>query len=421
MEKEPKKISLGKNINLTLIHSTKFKSNLISIYIQRLLDKKEVTKNALLPSIITSGSEKYKSLREISNKLDDLYGASLIGDAIKRGEKQVLTFKILSTNEKYLDEKILVDIIDFLNEIINNPLVIDGGFNKEYLEIEKANLRDKIQGVINDKGRYALEKAFEHMCEGERYSISEYGYEKDLEDIDNVSLYNHYKDILKTSPIDIVIEGDFKEEEIIQILSEKFTFDRDDIIDIPRENYKKEIKEVKIINESMDISQGKLIIGYRTNVDFADVNKYYSLVVASNILGGGPHSKMFINIREKESLCYYIYSSIEKYKSILFISSGIEFDNYDKTVQLVKKQIESLRNGEISNYELESSKSALVSSMQSLSDSIGGLSDFYFAQDMSKTNSTVEEIINYVSNVTIEDIVNALSDIELDTVYFLRN
>lgn len=421
MEKETKKINLGKNINLTLIPATKFKSNLISIYIQRLLDREEVTKNALLPSIITSGSEKYPSLREISNKLDDLYGASMVGDAVKRGEKQVLTFKILSTNERYLDEEILVDVIDFFNEVINNPLVIDGGFNKEYLEIEKVNLKDRIQGIINDKGRYALERAFEEMCEGERYSISEYGYEEDLENIDSVDLYNHYKEILKTSPIDIVIEGDFNEEEIVKILSEKFTFDRDDIIDIPRENYKKGIKEIKVINENMDIAQGKLIMGYRTNVDFADVSKYYSLVVASNILGGGPHSKMFINIREKESLCYYIYSSIEKYKSILFISSGIEVKNYDKTVELVKKQIGSLKNGDISDYELESSKSALISSMQSLADSIGGLSDFYFAQDMSKTNSTVEDIINYVANVTVEDIVNSLEDIELDTVYFLRN
>lgn len=421
MEKDVKKINLGKNINLTLVPASKFKSNLISIYIQRLLDREEVTKNALLPSIITSGSEKYPSLREISNKLDDLYGASMVGDAVKRGERQVLTFKILSTNERYLDEKLLIEVIDFFNEVINHPLLVGGGFNKEYLEIEKVNLKDRIQGVINDKGRYALERAFEEMCEGERYSISEYGYEEDLEKINSVDLYNHYKEILKTSPIDIVIEGDFNEDEIIEIISKKFTFERDNIIDIPRENFKKEIKNVKTVEENMDIAQGKLIMGYRTNVDFADVKKYYSLVVASNILGGGPHSKMFINIREKESLCYYIYSSIEKYKGILFISSGIEAKNYEKTVELVKAQLESLKKGDISDYELESSKSALISSMQSLADSIGGMSDFYFAQDMSKTNSSVKDIIDYVGNVTVDDIVTSLENIELDTVYFLRN
>lgn len=421
MEKDIKKINLGNNINLTLIPAKKFKSNLVSIYIQRLLDKNEVTKNALLPSIITSGCEKYPSLREISNKLDDLYGSAMLSDVSKRGERQVITFKMLSTNEKYLDEKILKSALEFLNEIINKPLVIDGGFKKEYLDVEKVNLRDRIQGIINDKGRYALERAFEEMCKDERFSISEYGYENEIDEITPKDLYNHYIEILKTSPIDIVIEGDFSEKEIVDIIKNTFTFERGNIIDIPREDYKKQIDEVKEVIDKMDITQGKLVIGYRTNVDFSDIKKYYSLVVGCNVLGGGPHSKMFINIREKESLCYYIYSSIEKYKGILFVSSGIETKNYEKTLELVKKQIESLKAKEISKEELDNSKSALINSMRSLADSIGGMSDFYFAQGMSKTNSTVEDIINYISDVSVEDIVKSYEDLQLDTVYFLRN
>ncbi|MEG1142751.1 MAG: pitrilysin family protein [Clostridia bacterium] len=421
MEKDIKKISLGNNVNLTLIPAKKFKSNLVSIYIQRILDKDEVTKNALLPSIITSGSQNYPSLREISNKLDDLYGSSMFGDITKRGERQVLSFKILSTNDRYLDEKILKDVIEFFNEVVNNPLVIDGGFNKEYLDIEKVNLKDRIQGIINDKGRYALERTFEEMCKDERFSISEYGYEDEIDMISPQELYNHYKKILKTSPIEIVIEGDFEEKEVVDIISKNFTFERGNIIDIPRENYKKQVEKVNIVEEKMDITQGKLVVGYRTNIDFSDVKKYYSLVVGCNVLGGGPHSKMFINIREKESLCYYIYSSIEKYKGILFVSSGIEVQNYEKTLELVKKQLESLKLGEISEDEIENSKSALINSMRSLSDSIGGMSDFYFAQGMSKTNSTVEDIIDYLYSVSIEDIIKSFEEIELDTVYFLRN
>jgi predicted Zn-dependent peptidase len=421
MEKDIKKINLGKNINLTLIPATKFKSNLVSIYIQRLLDKEEVTKNALLPTIITSGCEKYPSLREISNKLDDLYGSSMLGDVSKRGERQVITFKIISTNERYLDEKIFTDVIGFFNEILNKPLVVEGGFNKEYLDIEKTNVKDRIQSKINDKSRYALERAFEEMCEGEKFSISEIGYEEDLEQISPQDLYEHYKKIIRTSPIDIVVEGDFDEKEVVDIISKNFTFERDEIIQIPREEYKKDIKEVKVIEEKMDITQGKLVMGYRTNIDFKDEDKYYPLVVGCNVLGGGPHSKMFINIREKESLCYYIYSSVEKHKGILFVSSGIEVQNYEKTVELVKKQLENLKAGEISKDEIENSKSALINSMKSLSDSIGGMSDFYFAQGMSNTNSTIEQIIDNVAKVKSEDIVKAFEEIELDIVYFLRN
>ena len=130
---------------------------------------------------------------------------------------------------------------------------------------------------------------------------------------------------------------------------------------------------------------------------------------------------MFINIREKESLCYYIYSSIEKYKSILFVSSGIEVQNYDKTVELVRKQIEAIKNGDITNEEIENSKTAMTSSMKSLTDSIGGLSDFQFSQDISKTNLEIEEIIQYIDNATKDEIVSAMKEIKLDTIYFLRN
>lgn len=421
MKKDIKKINLGKDINLTLIPAEKFKSNLVSIYIQRNLDREEATKNALLPTIITSGCTKYPSLREISNKLDDLYGSSMYGDVSKRGEKQVITFKIISTNERYLDEKIFTNVIEFFNDVLNDTLVVDGGFNKEYLDIEKTNLKDRIQAKINDKSRYALERSFEEMCKGERFSISEIGYEEDLEKIDAKDLYEHYKNIIKTSPIDIVIEGDFNEEEVVNVISKNFSFERDEIIDIPREQFTKDITEVNIVEENMDITQGKLVMGYRTNIDYKDESLYYPLVVGSSVLGGGPHSKMFINIREKESLCYYIYSSVEKYKSILYISSGIEAQNYEKTVDLIKKQIEAIKQGEISSDEIENSKSGLINSMKSLADSIGGMSDFYFAQTMGGTNTTIDKMIKNINKVEVKDIVKSFEKIELDTIYFLRN
>ena len=416
-----KKINLYDNINLTLIQSKKFKKTLVSIYVQRLLDKNEVTKNALLPNMITNASNKYNSLRSISNKLEDLYGSSLLADISKRGERQVLNIKLVTTNEIYLDEPIFNDAIEFLDEVINNPLIENDGFKEEYLKIEKQNLIERIKAKVNDKGRFALERCFEEMCKDEKFSISEYGYIEDIEKITAKDLYNHYKTILKTSPIDIVIEGEFDEEKVVETIKSKFKFDRENLISIPREEYKKDIKEVKTIVDKMDITQGKLVMGYRSNTDFADIKNYYPLIVGCNILGGGPHSKMFINIREKESLCYYIYSSIEKYKGILFISSGIETQNYDKTTELVKEQIQSIIEGNISDEELDNSKISLISTMRSLTDSIGGLSDFKFAQDISKTNLSVEDIINYIENVTKEEIVDVFKRLQLDTIYFLTN
>lgn len=419
--KNNKTINLGKGINLTLIPEEKFKSNLVSIYIQRILDRDEVTMNALLPSIIKSGSEKYPSAREMSYHQDDLYGVSIGADSSKRGESQVITFKIISTDEEYLDEKIFKKVVKYLDEVVNHPLVIDGGFKEEYVAIEKENLKNRIESIINDKGRYAVERAREEMFKNEKYGISDLGYLADIDKITAKGLYEHYVNIMKTSPIDIVVEGNFDEDEIVEIISNGFDFHRENIIEIPRADFIKKVDEIKVIKEEMDITQGKLVMGYRCNVDYKDEFKYYSLFVGSNVLGGGPHSKLFVNVREKESLCYYIYSSLEKYKTSMFISSGIESENYDKTVELIGEQLKSLKEGKISDEELLNSKSAIISSIKTIKDSLGGSSDFYFSQSMGGTNTTVEKIIEMIEKVTVSDIVEAFKNIELDTIYFLSN
>ena len=414
-----KTLEIGKNVKLTLIPESKFKTNLISVYIQRKLDRNEVTKNALLPGILKSGCNKYKTLGQLTDREEELYGSYLHAGASKRGESQVLGFSILSVNEKYLDEKILGQCIEFLNEIINNPLVIDGGFNEEYLNIEKEILKDSIMSIINDKGNYAMKRTNEIMFEGEPYSINGKGYIEDLDTIDRVGLYEHYKEVLKTSPIEIMIEGEFEETEVVELIKEKFQFDRGNIIDIPKEEYYKEVDKVKEVKETMDIAQGKLVMGYRCNVDYLDEEKYYSLLLGSRILGGGADSKLFINVREKESLCYTIYSTIQKSKSTMMVCSGIEAQNYEKTVNLVKEQVQKLKDGDITESEISNAKIAFINSLNSLNDEIGRISDFYFSQSISKNKSDLDQIKNMINKSTKEDIVDAIKDIQLDTIYFL--
>ena len=417
--KNLKTLEIGKNVKLTLIPESKFKTNLISVYIQRKLDRNEVTKNALLPGILKSGCNKYKTLGQLTDREEELYGSYLHAGASKRGESQVLGFSILSVNEKYLDEKILGQCIEFLNEIINNPLVIDGGFNEEYLNIEKEILKDSIMSIINDKGNYAMKRTNEIMFEGEPYSINGKGYIEDLDTIDRVGLYEHYKEVLKTSPIEIMIEGEFEESEVVELIKEKFQFDRGNIIDIPKEEYYKEVDEVKEVKENMDIAQGKLVMGYRCNVDYLDEEKYYSLLLGSRILGGGADSKLFINVREKESLCYTIYSTIQKSKSTMMVCSGIEAQNYEKTVNLVKEQVQKLKDGDITESKISNAKIAFINSLNSLNDEIGRISDFYFSQSISKNKSDLDQIKNMINKSTKEDIVEAVKNIELDTIYFL--
>ena len=417
--KNLKTIEIGKNVNLTLIPESKFKTNLVSVFISRRLNREEVTKNALLPAVLKSGCSKYKTISQLTDREEELYGAYLSAGISKRGENQILGFSILSVNEKYLDEKILGQSIELLNEVINNPLVVDGGFNEEYLKIEKEIRKDIIIGIINDKANYAMNRATEIMFEGEPYSISGRGYVEDLDSINGVNLYEHYKKVLKTSPIEIIVEGEFDEDEVVDLIKQKFTFERGEIIDIPKSEYYKEVEEVKQIHETMDIAQGKLVMGYRCNVDYLDKQKYYSLLLGSRILGGGADSKLFINVREKESLCYTIYSTIQKNKSVMFICSGIEAENYDKTISLIKKQLQSIKDGDITETEISNAKIGFIDSLNSLNDEIGRVSDFYFSQYIAKDNSSIGKIKDIINNVTKEDIIEAVKDVELDTIYFL--
>ncbi|WFD09163.1 EF-P 5-aminopentanol modification-associated protein YfmF [Tepidibacter hydrothermalis] len=414
------RINLGDKINLTFIGVDKFKTNLISVYMQRPLDKKEVTKNALIPNILKSGSNKFKSQREISKKLDNLYGAGIYADIAKKGDMQILSFKMSITDETYLDEKILKESLIFLNDMINDPLVEDGGFNKEYVDIEKNNLSDKIKSRINDKSRYALERCIEEMCKDEKFSIYEYGYEEDIESINEKNLYDHYKNIIKTSPIDIVIAGNLDKDKVLEYIKNIFKFERENVIDIVGDNNIGTVESVKNVVDKMDVTQGKITLGYRTNIDYKD-DRYYSLMVYSSILGGGPHSKLFVNVREKESLCYYVYSMIEKYKSIMFISSGIEIDKYDKAIELIGEQLEKIKKSEISNEEIVNSKNSIINSINSVRDSLNSLSDFYYSQGISGVNENLDSIMKKIENVEIKDVVDVSSDITLDTVYFLRN
>lgn len=414
-----KKIELGKNVNLTLIPESKFKTNLISVYIIRKLDRDEVTKNSLIPGVLKSGCDKYKTLGELTNREEELYGSYLSAGILKRGESQILGFSILGVNERYLDEKTLGSCIELLNEVINKPLVIDGGFNEEYLKIEKEILKDYLLGMINDKANYAIKRTKEIMFENEPYSICGKGYIEDLDSIDGVNLYEHYREILKTSPIEIMVEGQFDEDEVVDLIKQKFTFEREDIIDIPKNEYYKDVDEVKIVKETMDIAQGKLVMGYRCNVDYLDTKRYYSLLLGSRILGGGADSKLFINVREKQSLCYSIYSTIQKSKAAMFICSGIEAENYEKTVSLIKEQLQKVKDGEITETEITNAKLSFISSLNALNDEVGRISDFYFSQFVAKDNTTIEEIKITINNTTKEDIVEAVKDIQLDTIYFL--
>ncbi|CBH22025.1 conserved protein of unknown function [Acetoanaerobium sticklandii] len=411
------KININNGINLMLIPRDNYKTNIVTVYLKRPLNREEVTKNSLIPSVLKSATVGYPNPIAIAKKLQDLYGSTIGVSVDKMGERQVLSFRMYCVGDMYLPEPVFEDSLAMLKEIILHPLTKDGGFIKEYVDIEKTILEEDIKSKINNKGHYAVEKCIENMCKQEPFSISEDGYIEDLGEIDEKSLYSHYKEIIETSPIDIVIAGSFDRDEIIETVKSKFNFERKELVKIDNEQiYKK--PEASYITEEMDINQGKLVLGLRTNMDYKD-EKYYNLMMFSAVLGSGAHSKLFLNVREKHSLCYSIYSSLEKLKGLMFISAGIEISDYDKALELISKELDDMKQGNITSEELTNSKKFIINNLKSLNDNLSAFTDYYYSMSIQDSNRTIDDVINLVSKVEISDIVEVGKEIYLDTVYFL--
>ncbi|NLY86470.1 MAG: insulinase family protein [Tissierellia bacterium] len=420
MSLKSEKIQIGNGINLNLVKTDKFKSNLLSFYFLRPLTKEEATKNALLPLVLKRGTDEYKTNLEIQKKLEENYGANLSLAINKRGEKHVLRFTVETVSGEYVSNKeYIYDVFNLLKSIIFNPLLEEGYFKKSYVDQEKENLKRKIESRINDKRSYAIDRCIEEMCKNERYSIYSLGNIEDLPKIDEKVLYNHYKDLIKTSPIEIFYVGHY-DDNMVEYMKEMAKIERKNIISIPREQIIRGAKTKNMVYEDLNVNQGKLVLGYRTGIPYED-KLYNGLLIGSDILGGGPNSKLFKNVREKESLAYYVSSTVFKYKSIMLIDGGIEFENFEKTIDIIKEQIEEIRRGNFTMNDIEISKESLKSSTMSIKDSIFLISEYFFSQILSNDNRSLEEVLEDIDRVTKEDVVEAMSRLTLDTIYFMRN
>jgi len=418
MTLKSERIKLNDGMYLNLVKTDKFKSNLLSYYFIRPLNREEVSKNALLPLVLRSGTEKFPTKFDISRKLEELYGSDLSISVNKRGEKQVIRFTMEWARGDQLDKKGHdYEVIDVLRGMIFEPLVKNQAFNPKHVKREKENLENIIRSRINNKRSHARQRCIEEMCKNERYSIYKFGYIEDLPEIDEINLYEHYQEIVKTSPIEVFYVGNY-DEKLIEYLKEDSEINRGDIISIPQDTIIKLPQTKRIIKEELDINQGKVVLGYRAGIQYDD-ELYNALIVANDILGGGPNSKLFRNVREKESLAYYINSVIYKYKSLLLIDGGIEFKDFDKTVDITKEQLEDLKKGLFTQEDMDISIKSLKSSTESVKDSIFLISEFFFSRFLSKDNKTLEQIVKEYGEVTKDQIVDAANQITIDTIYFM--
>lgn len=415
---------IKEGIKLHLIKNERFKTNLIAIFLTMPLERENITKNAMIPIILRRGSKNMPTQEDISKKLEEMYGAIFDCGIEKKGENHILKFYLESINDEFLPEnqgKILKESIDKLLEIVFNPLVENEEFNRQYIEQEKINLKQIIEGRADNKSRYALDRCIEEMYKNTNYALYKYGYIEDLEKIDAKNLYKNYKKIIEQCNIDIYVSG-IVDEEIINYIEENINLkninDRKSILKKYEIEQEKQIEE-KTIFENLDVNQGKLIMGLKVPMQAED--KQYDTIIYNSILGGSANSKLFQNVREKASLAYTANSSYIRMKNTICINCGIEFTNYEKAVEIIKTQLEEMKNGNFSEEDVENAKRGYIAAIKSIEDEQDTEIMYYFGQEFTNIKLDIKGYEDRISKVKKEDIVEMAKIVKIDTIYFLQD
>lgn len=423
MEYKEKEIKTG--IKLHTINTNKFKTNLMAIFLTTKLSRENVTKTGLIPTILRRGSKNMKTQEEISKQLENMYGAAFDCGLDKTGDNQVLKFYIEAINDKFLpkpEENLLKTSLEKLFEIVFNPDTEENGFKKEYVEQEKQNMKHRIEAKVDNKARYSLDRCVEEMYPNEPFGLYKFGYVEDLEKIDNENLYEYYKEFINNCKIDIFISGNIQQDlENIILENEnvkKLESRTPDYVRPKMETGKVTGKE-KVVIENKEVTQGKLVIGLDMHLEEEKL-KYVALVYNS-LLGGSANSKLFQNVREKANLAYAASSTYLRHKNNIFINCGIEIENYEKALEIIKQQIEAMKNGDFTEEEIENNKKGIIATIKTIPDEQDTQITYYFGQELSQNKITEEEYEERIKNVTKDEVVEIAQKVQINTIYFLRD
>ena len=412
------RIQLADGVYLTYLPARKFKTSLLSAQFVTPLRQETASALALLPAVLRRGTVRYPDMGALSAQLDRLYGASVDYTVRKKGENQCVGFVASFIDDSFAPngEKLLEPAAELVGELICDPVTERGRFVSTYFESEKTNLIDAIRSQINDKRDYAAARLLQEMCAGEPYGVSRLGDEKSAEKLQMQKLYAQYGELISTARLELFYIGSADLERVRQALAAAFsTLPRDGIRDIAAAAPHPARSQVRTVKEEMDVTQGKLCMGFSCGS-----GDYGAMLLGNTLFGGSSNSKLFLNVREKMSLCYYASSLYHRQKRLITVSSGIEFADYQRAYDEILRQLEAVRKGELEDWELTGARSTLLNAYASMGDSQGKLENFYLGQAATGQSESPEDLAEALRDVTAERVFQAMETIQLDTVYFLK-
>ena len=409
---------------LSHLRSDKFKTACMSVTLLTQLRRETAAMNAVIPFVLRRGTTRYSDMEQLSRRMDELYGAAVEPVVRRIGEIQCIGFYGSFPEPDYLPggEALLGDTCALMAQLLLDPVTRGGLLLPQYVDSEREKLLDIIRSRMNDKRSYALTRCIEEMCCYEDFAVSRFGSESEAENIHYKKLTRHYRELIQTCPVEIFYCGKTDFKAVSAAMRDAFSaMPRGEIdYDIGTDLRMNAVEDhVRFVEEEMDVTQGKLVLGFRLGecMEEPDIPALY---VFNAVYGSGATSKLFMNVREKLSLCYYASSAVYLHKGIMLVSSGIEFDKLDAARDEILAQLDSVRRGEITDDELRSAKKSVASDLRAVQDSIGELEGFYLSQALDGLDYGPTELAALAEDVTKEDVQAIAESIECDLIYFLK-
>jgi len=411
---------IKEGVSLSAVKTNKFKTNLLTVNLLVPLRKETASLNSLLTDVIKRGTVHYPTMQSLNKKQDELYSLGLASYVQKRGEVQAVVFELSAIDDNYTFDKtnLLEQSMQLLGETIFNPITENGVFVADYVAQEKKNLIDSIKAQINNKTTYAITRCHEVMCADEPFSVNVAGDIDIVEKITPEQLYAQYKTLLNTAAVEVLYVGSMEPSYIAELISKYLPFDARK--PAPMETVVRTTAgEVKYHIDKMQINQCKLSIGLRTGTTLKDKD-YIKFALFNELFGGSPSSKLFMNVREKKSLCYYCQPIVEAVKGVMVIASGVDIKNKDTAFEAIMEQLKDIQNGNISDAELRDARKSLENFYREITDSPASICSWYLARIIAGRADSPEEAAKLVNAVTKQDIIDISKKLVLDTVYSLE-
>lgn len=413
----PEIVEIGEKIRAVFVPVKDFKTSQVTVSL--VVPRGEyLAENIILPKYLVYSSKKYPSTIKLNSRLEQLYGTIVSGVVARRGETSRIELSATCIDKRFAlnNEDLGEEVLALLLELLFNPDCENGSFNKEKVELQRRLSIESIESEINDKRLYALTRMTEYMCADEIYGIPRSEIIEGLKNTDEKKIYDAWKELLKTASVQINLIGGFDKEKSTKIIKDRFSCVEREPVSCDT-LFVESADEVSEYSEEMEINQSKLVLGFRSGMTDRNDNVYAQQMFV-DIFGGGPYSRLFMNVREKLSLCYYCSARLVREKGLVVIQSGIERQNKQMVLDEIKKQLEIMRNNEFDEADFKASKTAICDSLRGVFDTPDGI-DSYLNTKFEEEIIPIEDVIKSYEAVTREDIVKMAKRLSLDTVYML--